>query len=208
MGLSVCCMTTKQRRHFVLAKNYEAASPVLEEYRKNGLKDTWFLSSHTELIEKKAEDLAFILVPGWEENRASADNWEAVSRKIKTGAIVKAYPKKPTPGLDLYTSLFKDQAGAVPFPTPVLRDFVDVMEKPEKQYNHVFIGGPYNGWTMSPTGSAGGQIVIRNAAITVTYLMYEFRILGVPLTFWVTESLWDDRQRMVREYLLKNVAAS
>lgn len=75
----------------------------------------------------------------------------------------------------------------------------------EPEYLQVFLGGIFHG-TKTPRISIVPStefFFTDDEDVYETYRLTEHYVLGKRMYFWVHVSLWDDRQRVVREYLIE-----
>lgn len=86
---------TKQRLHYVLARDFEAARPTVDALLSDGLDyaDVRFLKYSTHLRGHKPEDVAFVFTPSFKDHPSYTDCAVRVHGMIALGAIVKPIPQ-------------------------------------------------------------------------------------------------------------------
>jgi hypothetical protein len=73
------------------------------------------------------------------------------------------------------------------------------------EYLQVFLGGLYHGTKSSQISIVPGTefFFTDENGFTETYRLTDHSVLGKLMYFWIQVDEWDDRQRLVREYLLE-----
>jgi hypothetical protein len=206
-------MTTKQRLHYVLAKDAGSAKPIIEEFRKNGITNgVHWLNSLVELMGRNPKELAFIFADNFSEHPLFMKIHESVQNRILRGAIVKPVPKRPE--IKVATKTEIKNASSIAEPTGGLWDAMNVAAAKAASasanpvYRDLFLGGPYDGSMIPPVVSnAAGEFFINDEKASHRYILWFPVVLGMSIRVWIHSDEWTDRQKLVRNHFLKALVA-
>jgi len=206
------------RVYFVLARDVFAADRVCLQLVLLGLPQhqVRYLTRVSQLCNVSPDKVCFIYADGHAEHHLAKELRAAVDSFCKFGAIVRTLKDVSE---DRGRHEAEELVGSSKDPAAAMWERLEATppepEDPGPVYKQIYLGGPMHGrrrsagladkidadeLVISVTGLVGDPD--KPQMITMRYEPWTAWVLGQPIRFWIYQPAWNERQSLVRNYLL------